>query len=139
MAGHWETFEHTADVGLAGRGDTLGELLEALGEGLAELLCRRASVRPAERHTLTVEADDVESITVDFLARLLTWTQVERFCVHAVRVTSASPTRVEAVITGEPTDPARHELGDEVKAVTYHMLEVRHDGNVWHGRVLLDL
>ncbi len=139
MAGHCETFEHTADVGLTGWGDTFGELVQALGEGLADLVCRRESVRPGERHRLTVEADDAESVLLDFLARLLTFMQAERFCVRDIGVISASPTRVEAEITGEPTDPSRHDLGEEVKAVTYHMLEVRHDGQRWHGRVLLDL
>ena len=38
MVGHCETFEHTADIGLTGWADTFGELVQVLGEGLAEIL-----------------------------------------------------------------------------------------------------
>ena len=139
MAKHVETFEHTADIGLVAWGDTLAELYAALGEGLADLVVPRKEVHSGYSHTLTVRSDDEQSMAVDFLGRLLSFMQTDRFCVHEVSVIVASPTHLEAVIRGEPFDPLRHEPGAEIKAVTYHMLDVsRHEGR-WQGRVLLDL
>ena len=115
------------------------ELYEALAEGLAEQVCPRGQVRPAQQRRLAVQSDDAESMAVDFLGQLLGLMQTQRFFVHEVRVRSASPVRVEATVLGEPYDPARHTVGQEVKAVTYHMLQVRQDGDAWTGQVLLDL
>jgi len=139
MAKHCETFDHTADVGLAARADTLGELFEALAEGLADVICPREHVSAADSRTLTVAAEDVEALAVDFLSGLLSVVQTERFLVARASVQRADETAVEAKVSGEPYDPARHELATEVKAVTYHQLKVAREGDQWVGRVILDL
>ena len=136
---HCETFEHTADVGLSARADTLGELLEALAEGLADLICPRENVEAREKKDLRVEAEDVEAMTVDFLSDVLSLMEADRFAVAACRVGWAHETAVAAEFRGEPLDPDRHEIGTEVKAVTYHGLQVARDGDAWTARVLLDI
>jgi len=139
MAKHCETFDHTADVGLAARADTLGELMEALAEGLTDVICDRATLSPAQRRQITVEAEDVEALAVDFLSEVLLAFEVGRFLLAEAKVSTATPTTVTAELLGEPYDPARHDLKTEVKAVTYHQLKVAQDGDEWVGRVILDL
>ena len=139
MAKHCETFEHTADMGLAATADTLGELFEALGEGLADVICPREQVSPAGRRRLAVAAEDVEALAVDYLVKIMTTIQTDRFVIAAVRVEEMSPGAVRAEVAGEPYDPNRHELDREVKAVTYHQLKVAHEGGAWVARVILDL
>ncbi len=141
MAKQVEIFEHTADVGLAARADTLAELLEALAEGLADVVCPRAQVAARERRALAVqeEADDAAGLAVDFLCEVLRLVEVSRFAVASARVLEASPRHLRAELAGEPFDPARHERAAEVKAVTYHQLEVAERDGAWHARVILDL
>ena len=136
---HCETFEHTADVGLAASAESLSELFEALAEGLGEVICPRGQVESSQSRPISVEAEDVEALVVDFLAEVLRVIQVEHFCVADVRIADAGPTAVTGELVGESYDPARHELTTEVKAVTYHQLEVRRDDGTWHARVILDI
>ena len=65
--------------------------------------------------------------------------ETERFLVAAVRVRSICETAVQAEIVGEPFAPGRHEFCTEVKAVTYHLLEVARRDTQWTGRVILDI
>jgi len=139
MAKHCETFDHTADVGLRAEADSLAELLEALAEGLADVLCDRSRVAPARSRTVAVRAEDVEALAVDLLSEVLLAFEMDRFLVGRVTVTSATATAAEAELAGEPHDPARHELRTEVKAVTYHQLQIAPRGRGWIGRVILDL
>lgn len=139
MAKHCETFDHTADVGLAATGDTLGELFEALAEGLAELICPVGQVAAAQVRLVTVRADDLEALAVDFLTRVLVMILAERFPVAQVRVKRIDENIVEAEIVGEPLDAARHEFHTEVKAVTYHQLSIASADGLWRGRVILDI
>ncbi|MFW6133572.1 MAG: archease [Planctomycetota bacterium] len=139
MSKHCETFEHTADVGLDARGQTLGEMFEALAEGLADVYCPRRQVRADETRRIEVRAEDVEALAVDFLADVLALLEVERFCVAGCRVETAERTHVAAELTGEPYHAARHEIDIEVKAVTYHELEIARQPDGWHGRVILDI
>jgi len=139
MAKHCETFEHTADIGLAASADTLGELFEALGEGLAEIICPIRQARARQRRRIAVRAEDVEGLTVDFLAKIMVTIQTDGFVVAAVRVGSITENEVIGHLAGEPFDPARHEFHTEVKAVTYHQLRVARDGEKWTARVILDI
>ena len=141
MARHCETFDHTADVGLAARADSLGELLEALAEGLAEVICAREQVAAVQKRAVAAAAEDVEALAVDFLSAVLAAVQTGRFVVAAVRVTridEGSPA-VEAELAGEPYQPSRHELKTEVKAVTYHQLTIARAADGWTARVILDI
>ncbi len=139
MARECRTFDHPADVGLAARGDTLAELLEALAEGLADFVSPRAAVRPAETRTVAARAGDVVDLTHDFLSTVLSEVQERRFLVASVVVAEASESAVRADLRGETYDPSRHEIRAEVKAVTYHQLRVAREGDAWTGTVILDL
>ncbi len=139
MTKHCRTFEHTADMGLEGRADTLAELFEAMGEGLAEVICPRRSVKKQKRLQIRVESENVESLLVDYLAELLGLFNLKKLLIARVSVERIDETSVAAEVVGEPYDPARHELGDEIKAVTYHQLKVAREGDGWIGRVILDI
>lgn len=135
---HCETFEHTADIGLAARADTLGELFEALAEGLARLICPHGPA-VAQRRSLSVQAEDVEALAVDFLAAVLNAIQTDKFIVAAVCVRKITATDVRAELLGDPYDAERHRLETEVKAVTYHQLKITREAGRWLGRVILDV
>lgn len=139
MAKGGETFEHTADIGIKAWGDTREELYEALAEALAELICPRRQVGSRDSRRLVIDSRDPGALAVDFLTAMLSVAQAERMCFADVAVQQATDTHLEATVRGERADPSRHDLGAEIKAVTYHMLEVRRDGTRWTGRVLLDL
>jgi SHS2 domain-containing protein len=141
MAKHHEVFEHTADIGVAARADSLAELFEALAEGLAGVICEPAAVQPVERRAVEVteEEPDREGLLVDFLWQVLGLLEHERFLVRSVRVSRVEPDRLEAELSGERYDPERHELLSEVKAITWHQLLVAQSESGWDGRVILDL
>jgi SHS2 domain-containing protein len=139
VARHCETFDHTADVGLCARADTLGELFVALAEGLCDVVCPRENVTPASSRGASAAADDVGALVVDFLNEVLWAVQTDHFAVAAVRVAQVSETAVTAELLGEPYDAARHEMLTEVKAVTYHQLKVATGPGGWIARVIMDI
>ena len=46
---------------------------------------------------------------------------------------------LEAKAWGEPFDPEFHEMKTEIKAVTYHQLEVIQKDQDWQARVIFDI
>ena len=139
MAGQCKTFDHTADLGLAARADTLAELFQALAEGLADVICPRAKLRPQAETMITVEAEDREALAVDFLWKVMDTIQADHRMVAAVEVREIDDTHIKAALVCEDYDPARHEVLTEIKAVTYHQLKVAPEGDQWIGRVVLDI
>ncbi len=133
------TFEHTADVGLAASANSLEELFEALAEGLGNFICDRDTVEEKNSVEVSTESEDVEALAVDFLSQVLRVIQVEKLCLSRVSVGQIDENKVVATVYGEPYKPEKHEIAIEVKAVTYHQLEVRREGDIWIGRVILDI
>ena len=139
MARECWTFEHPAALGLAARADSLGELFEALGEGLAGQICSARAVRAERTRRVRAQAEDVESLLVEFLSALLGLFHLERWLAGSVRVVRADETSVEADVTGETYDPKRHAIDVEIKAVTYHQLRVGREADAWTASVILDI
>ena len=139
MAKNCETFDHTADVGLSAIADSMEELFEAMAEGLADVICPRSGVDSRQTRTITVAAEDIEALAVDFLGEVMITIQTRRFAIAEVKVTQAGDCRITAELSGEPLDPEKHEIHTEVKAVTYHLLDVAKYGQRWSGRVVLDI
>jgi SHS2 domain-containing protein len=46
---------------------------------------------------------------------------------------------VKGVAKGEVFDKARHSMKTEVKAVTYHQLEIKEQGGRWQAQIILDI
>jgi SHS2 domain-containing protein len=141
----FEFFEHTADVGFRVQGRTLEEALAEAGRALSSLIVENLDdVRPAEQVRIELpwpmsSPDGLDYLLFDWLSVLLAEFESSRrvFSTFEVRSTVAG---ISADCQGEPLDPARHHLGHEVKAITYHQLEFRQtaDGG-YAGQVIVDL
>jgi SHS2 domain-containing protein len=136
----FDVLPHTADVGIVARGTTLGEAFAQAACGMYALMVDLDHVEHREMRTLTLEAPDLERLLVRWLVDLLflTETQGMVFSSFEVEVDAAPPT-LRARMSGEPLDPARHDARYDVKAVTYHDLEVAPEPGGWRLRVILDV
>jgi SHS2 domain-containing protein len=135
----FETFEHTADIGLAGRGGTLEELFANAAMGLVDLIVDPSGLRDTTRVELTVSAPDREALLVAWLNELLYLLDSEKYLPRRCRITHFSETGLTAELWGERVDRGRHALRRLVKAATYYGLRIVHEGGRWEGRVVLDL
>lgn len=135
----YEMFEHTADIGLRIYAASLDELFAEAGRALFSVIVTNpAAVRCVQEATLEVEPAEPDDLLHDWLARLLFLFDTQRFipAEYELRVHSGG---VAARLQGERLDLARHQIGMEVKAVTYHELRVEETPNGWMGEVILDL
>jgi len=135
----YETFEHTADIGIRVRAADLNGLFEDAARGLfAVLVANPEAIRPVQELSFRIEAQRLDDLLHDWLAELLFAFDTRRVLLGEFRV-GVSGDRVEATARGEPIDPQRHQLDMEVKAITYHGLKVERDGDGWLAEVIVDL
>ena len=134
--GRFEILEHTADVGIAAWGATLEDTFEQATRGLADI-CGTWSDRQGSEVTVAVTADDLEACLVDWLNEVL-WIQDSRDAVlAAVDVARVGDRGAAGRLRIAPR--AEEIEGTAVKAVTYHQLEVRREGDGWFARVFVDV
>jgi SHS2 domain-containing protein len=142
--GTYSVFDHTADVGLEVRGASLEDLLataaratfdQMLEDWPAAVDCRR-EVRT--RPPAGMEGDRSE-LLVDWLQELLYLFETDRLVPLEYEFLEVGPREIKADVGFGRFEPGRHRTRLEVKAVTYHRLEVREDADGWYARFILDI
>jgi SHS2 domain-containing protein len=135
----YETFEHTADLGLRIRAGDLNTLFAEAGQALfAAIVDDFASIRCVQEAIIRVAGDDREYLLFDWLNELLYQWDTGHLLLAEFAVT-VGDAGLEAVARGEPFDAERHTLGHEVKAITYHGLRVVPTADGWEAEVIVDI
>ena len=135
----YDTFEHTADIGLRVRAADLGELFADAARALFSVMVGNLeTVRPVESVSISLPADDTDALLRAWLAELLYVFQVRRMVFSGFDV-NVGPQGLEAVARGEPIDPARHQTDVEIKAVTWHGLKLERTDGGWLAEVIVDI
>jgi SHS2 domain-containing protein len=135
----YETFPHTADLGLRIQADSFDVLLSEAGRALfATLVTNLDEVRLVERREFRIEGDDREYLFFDWLNELLYVYQKDRI-VLADFDTQVVPAGLRAVGRGETLDLSRHEPDHDIKAITYHGLKVMETSGRWLAEVIVDI
>jgi SHS2 domain-containing protein len=134
-----ETFEHTADLGLRVRARDLDSLFAEAAEALFSVLVESIE-SVAETRTLEIDiaGDDREFLLFDWLKTLLYHFDAEHLLFRRFEV-HVREDGLHGIAKGEPLDRSRHELGHEVKAITYHGLRVEQTPDGWLAEVIVDI
>ena len=135
----FEVFDHTADLGLRVRAATLSELFNEAARGLfAQLVSNPLDVAPRNQQKFTLQAASHPYLMVDWLNALLYAFETDQVLFQKFDV-QVSAMRLEGSVWGEPVDAARHQLANEVKALTYHGLSVEPCSQGWRAELILDI
>lgn len=133
----FEILEHTADVGVAARGSSPEEVFEQATRGLLDITGASSTGR-GRRVEITVEANDLGGVLVDWLEEVLYLQDARDSVVTGLKVVSAEPSRAHGWVEVAPRE--RDLEGTAVKAITYHQLEVgRRPGGTWVAIVYFDI
>jgi SHS2 domain-containing protein len=133
----YELIEHTADVGVKAYGKTLAEAFEHAAKGMFDIITDKSTIDPVGQYDIRLEAPDHEQLLVDWLSELLFLNGAYDLVFGKFQVTITG-NRLFASIFGEKYDTKKHRMGVEIKAVTYHMLQV-HDSEPIFVQVLFDI
>lgn len=133
----YEFFEHTADVGIRAWGPDLSDAFAAAAEGLVASMVDVSAARAVGEARLEVEAGSLERLLFQFLDEVLFHVQTRLWVVTRADVQLEGATRLVATLRGESYDAARHGHVHEIKAITFHGLEVSPDPPV--VRVVVDI
>lgn len=135
----YETFDHTADLGLRIRATDLNTLFAEAARALfATLVEDLDTVAPRQRLDLTIAGSDREYLLFDWLKELLYHFEVEHLLLSRFSVQIGAE-GLQGSAWGESCDPQRHELAHEVKAITYHGLRVEETPDGWLAEVIVDI
>ncbi len=129
--------DHTADVMADCWGRGFSGLLMAAADVLYETAMEERRGDREDVQTIELSAQGWEDMLIRWLQELLFLLDAEQFVGVSFSFQKASPERLAARVEGYRHTP--EERGPEIKAATYHGLEVQREGDLYKARIVLDL
>ena len=143
MEPSFELFDHTADMGIRARAATLPELAIVAGDGLYAVIGDLVPARGAAREPreLKIELHHADSAVVlrDYLDELLVLFDRDHRVVTVADISTFEEGRLVATLETALVDHERSVYHHEVKAITYHELEVREIPGGFEAAVIVDI
>ena len=135
----YETFEHTADLGLRARAPDLDTLFAEMAKALFSAIVENLdAVRPEARIDVALPGEERDYLLFDWLRELLYRADAEHWLFSRFEV-HVGDDGLTGSAWGEKFDPARHAPAHEVKAITYHELKVEPAPDGWLAEVIVDI
>jgi SHS2 domain-containing protein len=135
----FDIIDHTADIGIRVYGVDPGELYVNAVRGMFSLItdCRR--VHAVATTELQVEGQDWPDLMVNWLREALYLWNGKEWLVRSAIIETIDEYRIRAMFEGEAFDPDRHLIQMEIKAVTYHQIEVKQRLTGWTAKIIFDV
>jgi SHS2 domain-containing protein len=135
----YRTIEHTADVGIEVEAADLAELFEGAALAMFSIMVDLRGVAPKAERQVRLEAADVEELLFKWMNELIFLSSAQKLLFSTFDISQISETGIQAVAGGERIEAGRHNLELEIKAATYHELEVERRGGGWFARAIFDV
>ncbi|NIS80017.1 MAG: archease [Anaerolineales bacterium] len=116
----FEEIEHTADWALRVRGKTAPALFRNAAFGMLQLIQAKPESTRSKKRNIELEAFDNESLLVTWLEELLFHIETRNVTFLNIHIEHLDETHLSAVLEETPLV----DLKKEIKAVTYHNLEI---------------
>jgi len=138
----FEILEHTADIGIAAYGKTKREVFINAAKGMFEIIAGE-NKNPKENFydKIKLEADNLEGLLFAWLNELLYIGETKLVILNKFEIKDLSNNKIEAEVKGIKINPPSVKIKKEIKAATYHRLEIKKDGEsgLWRAQVIFDI
>jgi SHS2 domain-containing protein len=142
LAGGYRFLDHMTDAFIEAYGTTLEEAFENAAKALCDTMIDLKTVRPKREIILSANGNDLYSLLFDWLDKVMLLLVADGIAMSQFSVKIKQRNNIyllEGTARGEPLELDRHRYKVEVKAVTYHEMEIKQEKGLITARFLLDL
>ncbi len=135
---HWEHFEHKADIGIRGYGDTLAAAFTQAALAMTAVVTEIDRVQPVTSINIDCSEEENDTLLYDWLNALIYEMSIRKmlFSEFDIRISSGQLT---ATVSGEAIDRERHQPAVEIKGATFTELAVYQDQGQWVAQCVIDV
>jgi SHS2 domain-containing protein len=135
---NYEYFDVTADIGFKSYGETLNEAFENAGLAIFNIISDTSDIEPAKEISFKIRSEDEISLLYDYLEELLFYHEIEFMLFSEFHVEIYDDLTLKATIRGEEINWDKHERKTEIKAITFHKMDVKKTDH-WQLQAIVDL
>ncbi len=132
----FEILEHRADLKIRVFGRDKKELFKNALIGMSSALRAKIKNQRAKIKKIKVKSFDLETLLVDFLSEALYLSQANKEVYFEARFKKFTENEIEGELIGQKVE----RFGEDIKAVTYHGLEIKKNkDDSWQVTILFDI
>ncbi|MHA2390938.1 MAG: archease [Promethearchaeota archaeon] len=140
----FEFKDHTADVKVKSWGRTLEEAFSQAALSLMTTITPNLEkISPKIEREIEIESEDKYALCIDFLTEFLYLFDVEDLVFTYISVKSIKKIenryKLSALAKGEQFNKNKHEIGTEVKAITYSFMNIEEKKNKVEISIVFDI
>jgi SHS2 domain-containing protein len=129
----------TADLLIEATGKTLGEAFAQIALGMFNMMTPLEGISEKEEFLVEAEGSDLESLLFNIMDEFLFIADVEFLIPKNIHITvDHENMSAVGVCKGERFSNTTHEVGIQIKAVTYHMMDIKQTNKGWYVRMVFD-
>ena len=127
----YEYFEHQADIGIIGIGNSLEEAFEEAAKAMIQIMADINTIEDKEKYDIFIKAKDKEELFIEWLNEILGQMDLNGvlFSKFKIEIKKNKEYILKGKAFGEKIDPKKHHLKTEAKAASYSQLKVEKKNN----------
>jgi len=122
--GHYRLINHTADIGIFVEGKGLKDLFETAAYAMSSQMFDLSKIGVGETKKIKLEGENLEDLLVRWLNELLFLCD-SGYIFKKFNIENLGETSISASLVGEKIDFRKSPLKQQIKAATYHQLEIK--------------
>ena len=135
----YKLIDHTADLGIHVFGSDEKGLFSNAAMALFDVITDIEKLEGSKAHEVYITGDDWPDLMVNWLRELLYLWAGKEMLLKRVDIIAISENELNALAYYDPYDPERHEIKNEIKAVTYHQIIVERRPSGWEAKIIFDV
>jgi SHS2 domain-containing protein len=142
MTDQYEILDHPADLKIRAFGKTKEELFLNMLKGMINSLKAEGLGEKMKKREIKITSPDLGALLVDFLSEVLYLNQVNKEIYTNIKFKKLSDPSAgsgQAELEGELEAQKVEGFGEDIKAVTYHGLDIHQENGTWQATVLFDI
>jgi SHS2 domain-containing protein len=134
--------DHVTDAIIEAYGSSLDEAFENSAKGLVNTMIDLEQITPDQEYEIVAKGYDVKSLLYDWLEKVMLGLLIDNMALSDFKVKISENNGnyfLKGIAKGEVLDLKKHHYKMEIKAVTYHEMEIKQTEDIITTRFLLDL
>lgn len=135
----YRQFEHAGDIGLEVFAPNMVMLYENAAMAIYDIMTDFQQIKAVKPFNIQVSGENSEELLVAWLAELNFYTQSDFRVFCKFEILQLTHNHLSARVWGEKIDLKRHPIRLEIKAITFHQLEIIQKSDGIQARIILDI
>ena len=135
----YKIIDHTADFGIHVFGSDAKALFTNATVAMFDLITDMGSLKGLEHIDLKIIGEDWADLMVNWLRETLFLWNGRELLVKTAFIESLTQQNLSAKVAFESYAPERHVIKTEIKAVTYHQIQVYSSRSGWEAKIIFDI